>query len=104
MARVTPAGNQFVYSTYLGGSVDDFGLAVVVDTAGNAYLTGDTFSTNFNTRNPLQPVNRGGFDAFVAKLNSTGTGLEFSTYLGGSGEDLGLSIAVDTAGNAYLTG
>jgi hypothetical protein len=104
VARVTPAGNQFVYSTYLGGTAEDLGYGVAVDSAGNAYVTGDTYSTNFPTKSPLQQSNRGGFDAFVARIASSGTTLEYSTYLGGSGEDLGVSIAVDTAGSAYITG
>lgn len=104
VAKVSPAGSQLVYSTYLGGNAEDLGLGIAVDGAGNAYVTGDTYSTNFNTKNPLQAANRGGFDAFVARINSGGTSLDYSTYLGGSGEDLGLSIAVDGAGNAYVTG
>ena len=61
-------------------------------------------STNFPTMNPLQPANGGGYDAFVAELNPTGSALVYSTYLGGSGDDVGYGIAVDSSGNAYVTG
>jgi hypothetical protein len=92
------------YSTYLGGSGEDYGYGIAVDAAGNAYVTGKTTSVNFPTANPSQPANGGGTDAFVAKLNASGSALVYSTYLGGSGGDAGLGIAVDAAGNAYVTG
>src|SRR5205085_8804625 len=72
--------------------------------AGNAYVTGSTTSTNFPTANPLQPSNGGGSDAFVTKINGAGSILVYSTYLGGNGDDNGGGIAVDTDGNAYVTG
>jgi hypothetical protein len=75
-----------------------------VDSAGNAYVTGSTGSTNFPTSNPLQPTYNGGLDAFVAALDPTGATLLYSTYLGGSSEDKCYGIAVDSAGNAYVTG
>jgi len=75
-----------------------------VDATGNAYVTGSTRSTDFPTANTLQPSLGGGQDAFVAKLNPTGSALLYSTYLGGSGQDSGQGIAVDTSGNAYVTG
>ncbi len=93
------------YSTYLGGSTQDRGgFGIAVDISGNAYVTGDTCSTDFPTADPLQPINHGGEDAFVAKLNASGTALVYSTYLGGSDQDLGYGIAVDVSGNAYVTG
>src|SRR5881628_2892634 len=99
------AGGARVYSTYLGGSGTDRGLGIAVDAAGSAYVTGDTFSTNFPTASPLQAANLGGpDDAFVTKLNAAGSALVYSTYLGGSGPDQGDGIAVDAAGNAYVTG
>jgi len=96
-----------VYSTYLGGSGDDSGTSIAVDSSGNAYVTGYTSSIDFPTMNPLQPTYAGGsgsLDVFVAKLNSTGSALVYSTYLGGSNYDSGTSIAVDSSGNAYVTG
>jgi hypothetical protein len=112
VAKVNPAGAALVYSTYLGGSGGDggsgiaYGLGIGVDSSGNAYVTGATFSTDFPTMNPLQPAltGNGNSDAFVAKLNSTGSALVYSTYLGGSGGDQVRGIAVDDSGNAYVTG
>src|SRR5712691_3292520 len=106
VTKLNPAGNGLVYSTYLGGSFTDRGLGIAVDAAGNAYVTGFTDSTNFpTTPGAFQTTFGGGFsDAFVTKLNPTGTGLVYSTYLGGSTTDLGRGIAVDAAGNAYVTG
>jgi hypothetical protein len=97
-----------VYSTYLGGSGNDDGTAIAVDTSGNAYVTGSTSSTNFpTTPGAFQTTNGGGtndYDAFVTKLNATGSALVYSTYLGGAGRNPGLAIAVDASGNAYVTG
>jgi hypothetical protein len=105
VAKLNAAGSALVYSTYLGGSGDDVGFGIAVNGAGNAYVTGYTISTNFPTKNPLQPANGGGAaDAFLAKLSSTGSVLAYSTYLGGSAEDVAISIAVDGTGNAYVTG
>ena len=92
------------YSTYLGGSGSENGNAIAVDAAGNAYVTGETSSTNFPTMNPLAGTNAGLYDAFVTKLNATGTALVYSTYFGGSGGDYGQGIAVDAEGNAYVAG
>ena len=96
------------YSTYLGGSDDDSGQAIAVDAAGNAYITGKTYSANFPTANPLQQVKGGDpvttSDAFVAKLNAAGTALIYSTYLGGTSDEEGFGIAVDAGGNACVTG
>jgi hypothetical protein len=94
-----------VYSTYLGGSLFEFANAIAVDSAGSAYLTGYTDSTDFPTgANPLQPGNAGSVDIFITKLNAAGTGLVYSTYFGGGGDDRAFDIALDSAGNAYLTG
>jgi hypothetical protein len=92
------------YSTYLGGSLNDVGLGIAVDSAGNAYVTGNTQSTDFPTANSIQPTNHGGYDVFVTKINADGSALVYSTYLGGSGDDYGTTIAVDASGNAYVTG
>jgi hypothetical protein len=102
--KLNPAGNALVYSTYLGGSGTDSGNAIAVDSSGSAYVTGDTDSLNFPTRNPIQSSNAGLQDAFVARLAATGSSLVFSTYLGGYGQDRGSGIALDSAGNAYITG
>lgn len=104
VAKLNPTGSALVYSTYLGGSGDDHGSGIAVDSTGNAYLEGATASTNFPTVNPLQPANGGGYDILVAKLNPTGSALVYSTYLGGNADDYGYGIALDSSGNAYVTG
>ncbi|MDQ0417200.1 hypothetical protein J2Z48_001372 [Croceifilum oryzae] len=104
VTKINTLGNSLIYSTYLGGSGDDVGKGIHLDTGGNAYVTGSTTSTDFPTRGAFQPVNAGGQDAFVTKLNTSGSGLVYSTYLGGSGVDVGSAIVVDGAGNAYVTG
>ncbi|HET6979493.1 MAG TPA: SBBP repeat-containing protein [Pyrinomonadaceae bacterium] len=95
---------SLTYSTYLGGNGSDTGFSVAVDVSGNAYITGVTSSTNFPTANPIQANNAGSGEVFVTKLNSSGSALVYSTYLGGSASDTGRGIAVDASGNAYLTG
>jgi hypothetical protein len=94
------------YSTYLGGKASDTGMAVAVDATGNAYLTGYTTSSNFPLLHPYdRSLGNGDTDIFVTKLNATGTALVYSTYLGGrNGVDRAFGIAVDDAGNAYVTG
>lgn len=104
LAKLNPSGSP-LYSTFLGGGGSDRGFAVAVDSAGNAYLTGETDSPDFPTVNPAQPGLRGpGLDAFVTKVNAEGSALVYSTYLGGTGSEEGFGIAVDRAGSAYVTG
>jgi hypothetical protein len=110
VAKLSPSGT-LVYSTYLGGSADECGLGIAVDSAGSAYVTGETSSTNFN----LSPASLNGqfnlgkttmgvvTDAFVTKIGPSGQ-LVYWTYLGGSGSDKGQGIAVDATGAAYVTG
>jgi hypothetical protein len=104
VVKLNPTGSALVYSTYIGGSSTEFGRSIAVDLAGNAYVTGLTASTDFPTVNPLQPVLGGLEDAFVVKLNPTGSALVYSTFLGGSGSDDATGIAVVLAGNAYVIG
>ena len=106
VAELNASGSALVYSTYLGGSADDEGYGIAVDAAGNAYVTGLTFSTDFPTVNPLQASNTAGSNgtAFVANLNASGSALLYSTYLGGSSNGVGSAIAVDSSGNAYVSG
>jgi hypothetical protein len=103
VTKLNATGSAILYSTYLGGSLGDLGFGITVDEQGSAYVTGHTSSLDFPTVNPLQTA-RGNGDAFVAKLNSSGSALLYSTYLGGGGGESGFGIAVDTAGNAYVTG
>jgi hypothetical protein len=94
-----------VYSTYLGGSSDDWAMAIAVDAWGKPYVTGFTYSSDFpTTSGAFQTTFGGGTDVFVTKLNATGSALVYSTYLGGSGADAGNGIAIDASGNAYVTG
>lgn len=104
VTKLNPAGSALVYSTYLGGSDPDFGQEVALDASGSAFVTGSTQSANFPTAGPLQSSNGGVSDAFVTKLNAAGSGLVYSTYLGGNAADYGQGIAVDSSGNAYVTG
>ena len=122
VAKFSNDGSNLVYCTYLGGSQDDFAVGLAVDNAGDVFLTGSTDSPNFPTNNALYPKilghaytssHSGTFynaNAFVAELNTNGSHLIYSTYLGGSGSipggtgDTGTGIALDSAGNAYVTG
>lgn len=97
--------SSLIYSTFLGGSSDDFGRNLVADASGNAYVAGASNSTDFpTTMNPLQGSNSGGYDLIVTKVNPTGSDLVYSTYIGGSGFDRSKGIALDSAGNIYVTG
>lgn len=93
-----------VYSTFLSSSQFDVADAIAVDASGNAYITGMTVSPDFPTVTPVQGTYKGGNDAYVAKLNAVGSALVFSTFLGGSGADIGFAIAIDPSGNVYVTG
>ncbi len=123
LAKINPAGAtgaQLIYSTYLGGSSDEVGNAIAVDSGANAYVTGSTTSTDFSLTTstgcplpssvvPFQSANAGGTDAFLAKINSPSTGavsLVYFSYLGGSTgtADIGYSIAVDSLQGARITG
>ena len=105
IVKVNAAGTGFVYSTFIGGSDDDESRAIAVDNSGNAVISGYTRSEDFPTMNALQASFSGGsHDIFVTSLNPNGSGLNFSTYLGGSDSDYGRGLALDTEGNIYLTG
>ncbi|MBI3048535.1 MAG: SBBP repeat-containing protein [Acidobacteria bacterium] len=106
VTKLNPAGSALVYSTYLGGNLNDEGVGIAVDSAGNAYVTGFTNSANFpTTADAVQTAHGGGFiDTFLTKVNPSGSMLVYSTYLGGNGQDDGRAIALDAAGNAYVAG
>ncbi|HEU0008411.1 MAG TPA: SBBP repeat-containing protein [Verrucomicrobiae bacterium] len=142
VAKLNPSGSTLIYSTYLGGCCADTAMAIAVDAAGCAHVTGNTESTNFPvaaqfgstncglrvarfvaitnttpvstnvvilltnvpTDCPFQSTLAGGKDAFLAKLNPVGTALVYSTYFGGAANESGTGIALDSAGNAYVTG
>ena len=104
LAKLSPTGSALVYSTYLGGNATDSASAIAVDSAGSAYIVGSTFSTNFPVVAPFQSAKGAQQDAFVAKINPAGTAWVYATYLGGNAVDQGNAIAIDGAGNAYVTG
>jgi uncharacterized protein (TIGR03437 family) len=104
VAKLAPGG-AITWATYVGGTGDDEANGIAVDAAGAAYITGGTASTNFPTASPYQGANAGGArDIFVSKLSPDGAKLAYSTYLGGTGDELGNGIAVDRGGNAYIGG
>jgi Ca2+-binding RTX toxin-like protein len=106
VAKLGPTGAALSYSTFLGGSGSDIGQGIAVDGTGAAYVSGSTFgATDFpTTAGAFDQIHNGGEDAFVARLGPTGAALSYSTFLGGSSDDRGLSIAVDGRGAAYVTG
>ncbi|MDC4225180.1 MAG: SBBP repeat-containing protein [Candidatus Manganitrophus sp.] len=104
VAKLNPSGTSLLYVTYLGGEGVDAGNAIAVDSAGNAYVTGTTDSVNFPTTPGAFDRTLNESDAFVVKLNPSGTALLNATYLGGSRPEFGNGIAVDAAGQAYVIG
>ena len=105
VTKLAPDGKSLVYSTFAGGSVSDQGAAIFVNSSGSAYVTGSTTSTNFpHTANAAQSILNGASNGFYFKLAPAGNSLQYSTFLGGSSSDKCAGIAVDAAGNAYVTG
>lgn len=107
VTKLTPGNTNLDYSLVFGGDGQDQGWDIGVDTQGHAHITGETASLNFPTNAygaSLSGTNAGGIDAFLAEINSTGTGLVYSGYLGGPYTDRGYGVAVDAAGNSYFTG
>ena len=109
ISKINADGTALLYSTYLGGTTQapnsrggDVAYDVAVDGAAAAYVTGATESADFPTLNALQPNNNGFRDGFLTKLNSMGSGLIFSTYLGGSNSEVGTALAVDSSRNSYV--
>src|SRR5262249_9038665 len=104
---LTANGSDLIYSTYFGGGDIDIGNAIAADITGKVYITGETSSNGLDTRNAFQNSRADGKDAFVAKFDTRASGkasLLYSSFLGGSGDDIGKGIAFDTAGNAYVAG
>ena len=105
VTKLNSTGTALVYSTYLGGGTADQGNAIGVDSFGNAYVTGQTNSTDFPLANALQGSHTGSSsDAFLTKINSSGSALVYSTYLGGNQQDIANCIAVDGSGGALIAG
>jgi hypothetical protein len=103
VTKLSSSGDSLIYSTYLGGGDSDHGNGIAVDGSGYAYVTGWTWSSIFPTLNPYQ-THQGEKDVFVTKLSTSGSGLIYSTYLGGGDLDEARGIAVDGSGCAYVTG
>ena len=103
VSKLAPNGSSLIYSTYLGGNDEDYGEGIAVDSSGSAYVTGETDSTDFNRVGGIEG-DEGGTDVFISKLAPNGSSLTYSTYLGGSTDDRGNGIAVDSSGSAYVTG
>ncbi len=107
VTKLNSAGSSLVYSTFIGGSGDDEGVDIAIDTSGNAYITGYTNDDTTDypiTSGAYDTTQNGIWDVFVTKLNSAGSSLVYSTFIGGSERDVGEGIAIDTSGNAYITG
>ena len=106
VSKLNASGSALIYSTYLGGVFTDDAQAIAIDSGGNAVVVGNTNSTNFPTIAPLQSslASPGRSDAFLARLSATGGALLNSTYLGGTGDDSALGVAVYSASTAYLVG
>ena len=105
ITKVNTEGSSLLYSTYLGGNGEDRARGIDVDAGDNAYVAGTTSSTNFpTTLTPFQSANLGGEDVFIIKVNTAGTDLVYSTYLGGNGDDIGANLNVDVAGNVFVSG
>lgn len=103
IAKLDPTGGTLVYSTLLDAA--GAGAGIAVDTSGNAYVTGYTYTAGFTTSSgAFQRRLGGGTDAFVVKVNPAGIGLAYATFLGGNGEDQGTAIDIDSSGNAYVAG
>jgi len=103
VTKLNPSGSGLLYSTYLGGSALDACSGIALDSTNNVYVAGVTYSSDFPVLLPLQGLN-GTANAFVSKINATGTALQYSTYLGGSNVDQANAIAIDSVGSTYITG
>lgn len=104
ITKIAPAGDKAVFSTYLGGTIDDEPYDIALDKNRNIYVTGAALSSNYPMVGAYQPTNRGNIDAFLSKLNATGTGLLFSTFLGASQLDIGYGVEVDPNDNVFVVG
>jgi hypothetical protein len=105
VTKINSSGSALIYSTFIGGNYRDEGTAIKVDLDGDAYITGEALSSNYPSTNGAYQTTRNGIqNVVVTKLNSTGSALKYSTFIGGSGFAGGFSIALDAIGNAYITG
>jgi uncharacterized protein (TIGR03437 family) len=102
--KINPAGDAVVFGAWIGGNGSDSASAISVDAGGNVYLAGTTSSLDFPLQNPLQATRSGSSDVFAAKIDSSGSALLYSTYIGGTGTESAPGLAVDGNGNLYLSG
>jgi hypothetical protein len=104
VTKLWAIGGGLIFSTFLGGSGDESGASIAVDSATNVYVAGQTTSANFPLKTPIQPQYAGGGDAFLTSVASSGSSLRYSTYLGGENGDGAAGITLDSSGNVYLCG
>jgi len=104
VTKINPGGTALVYSTYIGGAGSTDARAIAVDSGGHAYVCGATDAADFPTRTPYQASLAGSRDIFFLRLNSAGSGFDYSSFFGGHGDDVCEGVAVDSAGNVYLAG
>jgi len=104
VTKINSTGNGLIYSTYIGGSDSDYGNTIALDSTFNVYIGGFTYSTDYPLENELIDSNSGSVDGIITKINSTGNGLVFSTYLGGSSIDYLYGLAIDDQNQTYITG
>lgn len=104
ITKVAPAGDKAVFSTYLGGGINDELHDITLDAKGNIYVVGKSFSTNYPTQGAYQATNRGDYDAVLSKLNPAGSALLFSTYIGAAQTDIAYGVEVDSNDNIYVVG
>jgi hypothetical protein len=104
VTKLSSDGQEIIYSTFLGGSGDDYGWDIAVDDQGCAYVVGRTDSSDFPTVNAYDDSHNSMEDCFVAKLSPDGSELEFSTYVGGSGDETPYSLAINNEGDCFVVG
>jgi hypothetical protein len=104
VAKLDPTGSNLVYADYVGGNSQDYGYALVLDSANDVYVTGSTASSDFPVVNPYQGSYPGSFNAFLTKISADGSSLLYSTYLGGNGSDIPSTVGIDSSGEVFVAG
>lgn len=104
VTKIAPLGDRAVFSTFIGGGIDDSLSDIAIDRNRNIYVVGQSFSTNYPTVGAFQATNRGSYDAVLTKLNAAGTALTFSTFLGAAQDDTAFCVEVDGSDNVYIAG
>ena len=104
VAKIDPTGSHLIYADYLGGSSEDFGFALALDSSKNVYITGSTASSDFPMVHPYMGTYPGSFNAFLSKISTDGSSLLYSTYFGGNSSDIPAGVTVDESGNMLIAG